>query len=157
MPKNLKLLAFSILISHLAGIIGSLATSSSINNWYVTLNKPFFNPPNWLFGPVWLTLYTLMGISLYLVWIKAKKGDRVPRPVLLFLVHLVLNALWSIVFFGMKNLGLAIVVIASLLALIIYLINMFYKIDTRSAYLLIPYALWVSFATVLNISLWILN
>ena len=155
--KNPKLLIFSIGISQLAGIIGSVFTTSEIANWYVFLNKPFFNPPNWLFGPVWIILYTLMGISLYLVWVKGYKEENIKRTVNIFLVHLAVNSLWSIVFFGLHDLGLALVIIFTLWLMILYLIKLFWNIEKIAAYLLIPYLLWVSFASILNYSIWMLN
>lgn len=155
--KRPLLLVFTILISQSAGLIGSVATSPSIPTWYASLAKPSFNPPNWLFGPVWIILYTLMGIALYLVWVKGYKKKNIKYAVNLFLIHLVVNSLWSIVFFGLHNLGLALVIIIGLWLMIAYLIKLFYKIDKWAAYLLFPYLLWVSFATLLNFSIWQLN
>jgi tryptophan-rich sensory protein len=155
--KNPKLLAFTIGISQLAGIIGSIFTTSEIANWYVFLNKPYFNPPNWLFGPVWITLYTLMGISLYLVWSKGYKEANIKRAVNIFLVHLVVNSLWSIIFFGLHYLGIAFIVIITLWLMILYLIKLFLGVNKTAAYLLTPYLLWVSFASLLNFSIWQLN
>lgn len=154
--KNPKLLAFCILISQLAGVIGSLATTPAIPGWYEGLNKPFFNPPNWLFGPVWITLYTLMGISLYLVWIKNDKRG-LPHAVRIFLIHLAVNSLWSVVFFGMKLLMVSFIIIIVLFFMIIYLIKIFSKIDKNAGRLLYPYLLWVSLAALLNFSIWQLN
>lgn len=155
--KKPALLIISVILSQLAGIIGSTATISSIPNWYATLNKPFFNPPNWIFAPVWTTLYTLMGIALYLVWLKGYKNKNIKPAINLFLLHLVLNAGWSLIFFGLQNLTLALIVILILWLMIAKLILMFNKINKYSAYLLVPYLLWVSFATLLNFSLLILN
>lgn len=109
--KKPGLLLFCIFISQMAGVIGSAFTASSVTTWYTTLQKPSFNPPNWVFGPVWITLYTLMGISLYLVWVRGKKSE---WQVKVFFVQLVINALWSIIFFGLHDLALALV------ALIVY-------------------------------------
>jgi tryptophan-rich sensory protein len=147
-------LVLSILLCEFAGVVGSLFTSPSIPTWYASLIKPSFNPPSWLFAPVWTTLYFLMGISLYLIW---EKGKKTINLVKLFLFHLVLNSLWSIIFFGGKNIFLALIEIIALWAIILVLIVKFYKINKISAYLLIPYILWVSFASFLNYSLWILN
>ena len=155
--KKPLLLFVSILLSQLAGVIGSLATTSAISTWYVTLTKPVFNPPNWIFGPVWITLYTLMGIALYLIWSKDRKIPQVKTAINLFLVHLVVNSAWSIVFFGLKNLGLALVVILVLWLMIVVLIKLFSKLSLWASRLLWPYLLWVSFATLLNFSLWQLN
>ena len=155
--KNLKLLIASIFISQLAGIIGSFGTISSISNWYIYLEKPSFNPPNFVFGPVWTILYTLMGIALYFVWVKGYKKSTIKRAVNLFLIHLGINAVWSLVFFGARNLGGALLIIIILWLMIVYLIKLFWDIDRRSSYLLIPYLLWVSFATILNAAIWQLN
>lgn len=157
--KLIKIL-FSVFIAQLAGIIGSFFTVSKIPTWYATLAKPSFNPPNWLFGPVWTTLYTLMGISAYLVWEKRndKKFAKLAKNALVFYgFQLVLNALWSIVFFGFEALGAAIIVIGFLWAMIFLTIIYSYKVSKLAAFLLIPYLLWVSFASVLNIALYLLN
>lgn len=154
---NLIKLATSILICQAAGAIGAFFTISAIPVWYQSLVKPTFNPPNYLFGPVWTILYTLMGISLYLIWQKGLKKKEVKEAITLFLIQLILNILWSIVFFGMKNIGLALVEIVILLMLIVRVIMKFYKIDKWAAYLLLPYLFWTSFATILNYSLWTLN
>ncbi|OGE33683.1 TspO protein [Candidatus Daviesbacteria bacterium RIFCSPHIGHO2_02_FULL_36_13] len=150
MPKNLLKLIFSIGICLGAGVLGSFFTISSIPTWYVTLNKPFFSPPNWVFGPVWTILYILMGYSLYLVW----KKKKVPS---IFWIQLILNASWSIIFFGMKSPSLALINIAVLWIAIVLTIKSFYKINKLAAYLLYPYLAWVSFASILNYSIWILN
>jgi tryptophan-rich sensory protein len=154
---NPKLLIFSIAISQLAGIVGSIFTTAEVNNWYVFLEKPSFNPPNWIFGPVWITLYTLMGISLYLILKKGYKKVNVKFAVNIFFIHLAINSAWSIIFFSLHNLALAFFVIATLWLFIFYLIKLFLKIDRNAAYLLIPYLFWVSIASVLNYSIWMLN
>jgi translocator protein len=155
--KKPSLLIFSILISNLAGFIGAFATTPAIPNWYAGLVKPSFNPPNQIFGPVWTVLYTMMGISLYLVLSKGFKKKKIKKAANFFFVHLIFNSLWSIIFFGMQNLSLALMVIIILWLMIVYLINIFWKIDRKASYLLVPYVLWVSFATLLNYSIWILN
>lgn len=157
MPKNIYKLVASIAICQGAGLIGSFFTISSINSWYNLLNQPSFRPPNWLFGPVWTTLYTLMGISVYWIWMKGTKKKTVRNAITLFLVHIVLNTSWSIVFFGLHNIGLALVNIVALLIMINVMMIKFYKIDRNASYILIPYILWVSFATALNYSIWMLN
>ena len=148
-------LIVSILLAQSAGLIGSLFTFSAISTWYVLLNKPTFSPPNWLFGPVWTILYTLIGISFYKIWINNKNKDS--YALRFFLFHLFLNAIWSIIFFGMKNLGLALFEIVIMWSTIVYMIVKFKKIDKWASYLLIPYLLWVSFAAILNFSIWKLN
>lgn len=150
MPINIPKLILSIGICLGVGVLGSIFTISSIPTWYATLNKPFFSPPNWVFGPVWTILYILMGISLYLVWIKR----RIPA---VFWTQLLLNAIWSIIFFGMKNPLLAFVEIIILWLAIFLTIKSFYKINRLAGNLLIPYLLWVSFASILNLAIVILN
>ena len=141
----------------LAGLIGSIFTFSAIPTWYVMLNKPSFSPPNWLFGPVWTMLYTLMSISLYRIWTSKTKKKEKNEGLAFFIIQLVLNALWSIIFFGMKQPWLAFVEIMLMWFFIALSIIKFSKIDKFSAYLLIPYLLWVSFASILNFSIWQLN
>ena len=157
MKINWTVLIASIVICNLAGIIGSVFTVSSVGSWYSTLVKPDFSPPNWIFGPVWTTLYTLMGIAAYLVWEKGVKKKHVGKALGVFGIQLVLNLFWSFLFFGMRNPFYAFVEIIFLWLAIIASIVLFYKIDKRAAYLLIPYILWVSFAAFLNYNLWVLN
>lgn len=150
MSINIPKLILSIGLCLGVGIVGSFFTTSSIPTWYATLNKPFFSPPNFIFAPVWTTLYILMGISLYLVWQKGK----VPT---IFWIQLILNFLWSILFFGLKNPVLGFVEIVVLWITIFLTIKNFYPISKWAAYLLIPYLLWVTFASILNLSIVILN
>lgn len=145
---NLKRLAIALALPFVAGGIGSFFTYPAIASWYAGLLKPSFSPPNWVFGPVWTMLYISMGVSLYLVW---------KKYLTLFISHLVINALWSIVFFGMHEISLALLVIGLLWVVIAYMIVKFYKISKVASFLLVPYIFWVSFATVLNLSLFILN
>lgn len=150
-------LIISIGLCEGAGIIGSLFTVSAIPTWYATLVKPSFNPPGWIFGPVWTTLYALMGISLYRIWKKGTKKKQVQYALMLFGIQLVLNALWSLIFFGAHNLVGALVEIVVLLGFIIATIAEFRKLDKLATYLLTPYLLWVTFATFLTYSIWRLN
>jgi tryptophan-rich sensory protein len=140
----------------MAGFIGSVFTVGSIGNWYMFINKPSWNPPSFIFGPVWVTLYTLMGLSSYLVW-RERKTKKVTVPLLFYLAQLLLNASWSIVFFGMNNIGLAFINIIILLILILITLIKFWKINKWAGILLIPYLLWVGFASVLNYTIWTLN
>lgn len=151
--KNIWKLVTSIILPFIASAIGGLFTVSSVSTWYVELIKPSFNPPGWVFGPVWTILYLLMGISLYLVW--TKKFDKPAFTV--FGVQLFLNTLWSILFFGLKNPLFAFIEIIFLWITILITIIYFYRINKTSAYLLIPYILWVSFAAVLNFAIFLLN
>jgi benzodiazapine receptor len=150
-------LIVSIAICQMAGIIGSFFTVSSVSTWYQTLNKPFFNPPGWLFGPVWIILYLLMGISLYIVWNKGVKSKQSKIAVTLFGAQLVLNSLWSIIFFGLKSPLFAFIEIIVLWIAIVSTIIYFYRISKTASYLLLPYIIWVSFASVLNFFIYYLN
>lgn len=146
----------SIGVSLGAGAVGSLATVPNIPTWYATLEKPIFNPPNWVFGPVWTLLYILMGISLYLVWTSKSKQSK-QLAYIFFGLQLLLNTLWSIIFFGLQQPWLAVIVIVMLLLAIIATIQAFSKFSRTAALLLAPYVAWVSFATILNLSVAILN
>ncbi len=150
-------LAISILLCNAAGFIGSVFTFSAIPTWYAALVKPEFNPPNWIFGPVWTTLYILMGVALYIVWNKGLKSNLSKTAVTFFGVQLTLNALWSILFFGLQNTLIAFIGIVFLWFSIALSIYYFYKISKPAAYLLIPYIFWVSFAAILNYSIYLLN
>jgi len=153
--KAVKLIA-SIVISFVAGAVGSLATISNIPTWYAELEKPLLNPPNFVFGPVWTMLYLLMGVALYLVWTsKAAKSKAVAYAA--FVAQLVLNALWSLVFFGLHSPELGILVIILLIGAIVATMVTFYRFSKPAAYLLIPYLLWVCFATYLTIGIAVLN
>ena len=149
MNKFWKFLA-AIVVCEGAGILGSIFTINSVNTWYTTLNKPFFNPPSSIFGPVWTILYFMMSISLFLAW--EKKAN-----LKWFWIQLALNALWSILFFGLQNPLLALVEIVLLWIAILMTIKSFWNKNRKSAYLLIPYLVWVTFATILNLSIVFLN
>lgn len=151
-PFNLVL---SILIAELAGVIGLVFTGPSVSMWYTTLTKPFFQPPAWLFGPVWTILYLLMGISFWIIW--NSHACEKKRAMWLFVAQLALNAIWSPVFFGVHSLGGAFVLIVLLWAAIVLTIRVFTKISKPAAWLLVPYILWVSFAMLLNFAIWKLN
>ena len=150
-------LVVSILGCQVAGLIGGLFTASSVNTWYATLNKPSFNPPNWLFSPVWITLYFLMGVALFLVWRQGLRTEGVKIAISFFGVQLVLNISWSILFFGLKMPFLAFVAILILWVFILITLQKFTRISKLAGYLFVPYLLWVSFAAVLNFFLWSLN
>jgi translocator protein len=148
-------LFFSLIIPQLAGVIGAFFSISSIESWYQTLNKPEFNPPPYVFGPVWTILYLILGISLYLIW----SGDHPHKRLALqlFFLQMVLNALWSPVFFGLESPFLGLWIIVPLWISILICIRVFYTIHRTAALLMIPYLLWVSFATALNTGIWLLN
>ena len=152
--SNLFKLIIAILVAESAGVIGSIFTVSAIPTWYATLAKPALNPPNWVFAPVWNTLFVLMGLAAFLVWKKGLDKKEVKVALIIFLGQLILNSLWSIIFFGWHNPGAAFLEIIILWLAILATIITFYKVSRAAAYLLIPYILWVSFAGYLNFSLW---
>jgi len=157
MKTDYKKLAAAILVCLSAGFIGSFFTISSIPTWYATIQKPAFNPPNWVFGPVWTTLYVLMGISAYVIWMKGWDKKEVRVALWMFSLQLALNTLWSIIFFGAKELFSAFVEIIFLWVAIAVTIFLFNRISRNAALLMVPYLLWVSFAAFLNYSVWQLN
>jgi len=154
MNKGTKL-SLSILLPLIIGAVSGFYTSSNIENWYVNLNKPSFNPPNYLFGPVWTTLYILMGISFFLILNSAKANKN--KLIGIYLFQLLLNFLWSFIFFKFHALGIAAVEIILLWVSILYMIVHFYKVNKWAGLINIPYLLWLSFATILNISIYLLN
>jgi tryptophan-rich sensory protein len=158
MKKNdiLKVL-IAIAVSELAGIIGSVFTAPAIPGWYESLVKPGLNPPSWVFAPVWTILFALMGIAAFLVWKKGVDQKKVKIALSLFVVQLVLNTLWSIIFFGLKNPGMAFVEIIILLIAILATFIAFLKVSRPAALLLLPYICWVAFASYLNFAIWSLN
>jgi tryptophan-rich sensory protein len=147
---NIIKLAVSILICLSAGFVGSIFTTPSIPGWYASLQKPSFSPPNWLFAPVWTILYALMGISLYIIWSRGLQNNKVKNAVFAFGIQLLLNTLWSILFFGLKSPFLAFLEIIILWFAILITIIKFYKISKKAGLLLLPYIFWVSFALILN-------
>jgi tryptophan-rich sensory protein len=151
-------LVVSLALPFLAGMIGSLFTMPSILTWYAGLHKPFFNPPNWIFGPVWTILYVMMGIAVFLIWEKRRAQTKTVDLALgLFALQLLLNTSWSIVFFGWHQIGLGLVNIVLLWLAILLCIIRFYPISRLAAWLLGPYIVWVSFAAVLNFAIMVLN
>jgi len=140
----------------MAGGIGSLATTPNIPTWYAGLEKAFFTPPNWVFGPVWTVLYVLMGIALYLAISSRTEKDK-KLAYTLFGVQLALNTLWSVVFFGLHQLWLGVVVVVALWLTILATIWQFRRFSTTAAWLMVPYVVWVTYATILTISLASLN
>ncbi len=146
-----------ILVCQAAGIIGALSSPTGNSPWFQQLIKPSFNPPGWIFGPVWTLLYTLMGIAAFRVWRLGWREQAVKVALYWFALQLLLNAIWTPIFFGAQSLALGAVVIVTLLAVLGFTINRFFRLDSLAGWLLVPYFLWVSFATVLNISIWQLN
>lgn len=150
-------LLIALVVPQLAGIIGSLFTRDAISLWYVNLVRPTIAPPSWVFAPVWTTLYLLMGIAAYLVWRKAGEVKGVGMALALFVFQLVLNTLWSILFFGLRSPGAAFAEIIFLWLAIVATMVAFYRVSRTAMWLLVPYLLWVSFAGYLNYTFWILN
>jgi tryptophan-rich sensory protein len=178
--NNLIKLFASIIICELAGVVGSIFTVQEINKWYSILKKPSFNPPSWIFAPVWTTIFVLMGIALYLVWdkkfaIKNELKFKQKKPInklskkflngrwqkaniiLIFAVQLILNVFWSVIFFGAHATGWAFFELLMLWVAVVFTIINFYRVSKISAWLLAPYILWISFAGILNFAIWILN
>ena len=150
-------LVISMLASFAAGGIGSLFTFKAIPTWYAGLRKPPYTPPNWAFGPVWTILYILMGISVFLVWQKGLDTSGAILAFVLFWIQLLINALWSVIFFGMKSKGGGVITIIILWLLILATIVTFFRVSNWAGALLIPYIVWVSIASYLNIGIWVLN
>ncbi len=147
----------SLVICELAGIIGSVFTTPAIGEWYSTLIRPTFAPPNWIFAPVWTILFALMGLALALVWNKGLGRKEVRLAVELFAIQLALNILWSILFFGLHSLIGSLIEILILWLFILITIKDFFKVSRLAAYLMLPYILWVSFAVCLNYTFWLVN
>ena len=156
MRVNFLKLIVSLIICQLAGFVGSLFTTPAIPEWYASLQKPSFTPPNWLFSPVWISLFLLMGVSLYLLWQTASKKEA-KLALVLFSIQLILNVLWSALFFGLKSPMVAFIEILVLWAAIFLTMTKSLKVTKAAGYLLLPYIIWVSFAAVLNFFLWKLN
>lgn len=150
-------LATFVIVAELAGILGTVFTVRSIPTWYAGLQKPSFNPPNWVFGPVWTVLYFLQGLAAYLVWERRDSHPQAGTALKLFWIQLALNAIWTPIFFGAKNLGLAFVEIILMWIFIVLTMVWFWRVRPTAAYLMLPYLAWVTFASVLNFSLWRLN
>jgi len=155
--RDIFKLIISIVACQCAGLVGSIFTMPAIPTWYATLEKPPFTPPNWLFAPAWGTLYLLMGISAFFVWRKGLDQQQVRTALLIFLLQLILNALWSVVFFGLQSPLYGVIVIVALWIAILFTILQFFRISTVAGALLLPYIGWVSFAAALNISILVLN
>jgi len=149
-------LVISLVVCFAAGGLGGLATTQGLDAWYNTLNKPTWNPPNWVFAPVWSMLYCLMGISVWLVW-RGGEWRKVKPAIVLFTVQLVLNSLWSVLFFGLQNPGAALIEIVVLWFAIAATTVLFFRRSAIAGGLMTPYLLWVSFASILNFTIWNLN
>lgn len=154
--KFIGALLICLMLPLIIGGISGYATASGIQSWYVTLHKPSFNPPNYLFGPVWTLLYILMGVSLFIIW-RSKQGIKRSNALKIFILQITLNFLWSFLFFKFNLIGLALIDIALIWLSIIIMILRFHRVSKPAAYLQVPYLLWVTFASVLNGAIWFLN
>ena len=154
--RPLLTLGAAVLVCELVGITGAVFTATGVETWYATLERPAFAPPDWVFGPVWTTLYALMGAAAWLVWREGGGQDR-QVGLGLFAVQLALNFAWSFVFFGQEAILGGLVVIVALLVAIVATMGVFWRVDRRATLLLVPYLLWVAFATYLNYGFWALN
>jgi translocator protein len=150
-------LFFSLAACFSAGFIGSIFTGDSVRSWYPLLLKPSFTPPSWLMAPVWFLLYILMGISAFLIWRKGVRDFQVKESMIIFVIQLLLNILWSYAFFGLRSPLYGLIVIVPLWTAILLTIINFHRISKTAAFLLIPYSVWISYATVLNFAIYILN
>lgn len=157
-PRSIIPLIIALLIPLLLGGLSGLATNSSLRStWYDDLEKPSWNPPGWVFGPVWTLLYLLMGLASWMIWRARDEKSGVNQALTIYSIQLGLNALWSILFFGLRSPGLALIDVMLLLGAIVATIWQFARISTVSALLLVPYLLWTGFATILNATIWRLN
>lgn len=154
--KEIVVLVVLVAICLAVGGIGGAVTASSVKTWYPTLNKPSFNPPDWVFGPVWTTLYILMALAAWRVW-RAASWETARGPLVLFALQLAVNLGWSCTFFGMREIGLALAVLVILDLLVVATALAFDRVDRPAALLLVPYIAWISFATLLNFMIWRLN
>ncbi len=157
MRLNLIRFVICIAVCQLAGVVGSIFTTSSVSTWYAVLAKPAFTPPDRFFAPVWITLYTMMGIAAFLVWRKGRVQSDVRIALTIFVIHLAFNILWPVLFFGLRSLSAGLIGILMLWVSIIVTMIWFFRISWVSSLLLMPYFLWVSFAVVLNAAIWELN
>lgn len=155
--SNFAKLLIALAVPLAVGGLSGYATSSGVATWYPTLVKPSFNPPAWVFGPVWTLLYLMMGVAAFLVWRRGTDAEGVRIALAVFAIQLILNGLWSLLFFGLRSPGLALVDIALLWVAIGAAVWLFWRVVPAAGLLLLPYWAWVSFATVLNGSIWSLN
>lgn len=155
--KQFGLAALFVVGCELVGIVGALTTVTGEGSWYQALDKPAFTPPNWLFGPVWTLLYALMGLAAYLVWRAGTDRHDVRTALGLFVAQLVLNGIWTPIFFGAGSIVGGAVVIVGLLVVLAFTIRAFFRVSRVAGWLLVPYLLWVGYATALNLGIWVLN
>lgn len=153
--KSAIMLVLWMIISFMAAAIGNVCTSGSVREWYPAIAKPDWTPPSWVFGPVWTALYFSLGVAAWLVWKEGRHGNRLALTV--FMMQLALNAMWSVIFFGWRQPGWAAVEIVVLWLFIVATVILFGRVRPLAGLILVPYLLWASFASVLNIAIWRLN
>ena len=156
MRKPIRLIV-AVLLPVLVGAVSGLFTASSVKTWFVTLNKPSFNPPSYVFAPVWTTLYIMMGVAFYLVWVSVTDKAQQHKAMTVYFIQLFLNFCWSFIFFYKQRPDLAFIDIVFLWISIVATLVLFYRISKPAGWLLVPYLLWVSFASALNYAIWQLN
>ncbi|VVB99675.1 TspO/MBR family protein [uncultured archaeon] len=154
---DFRKLIIAVVACEAVGYVGALFTAPAVSTWYAGLNKPVFAPPDFIFGPVWIALYFLMGLGLYIVWYKGIENVDTRRAIALFAFQLSLNLLWTGIFFGAKDIGLAFAEIIALWIVVVLTIVEFGRISRKPAALMFPYLAWVSFATFLNYAFWLMN
>lgn len=155
--NNALKLFIAIAIPLAVGFTSGFFTITGVGSWYQTIDKPSWNPPNWIFGPVWTTLYILMGIALFLVWKSDAQAPLKKAAITLFAIQMTLNFFWSLIFFNQHQVGWALVEIIAMWIMILLTIFAFARVNNTAAWLLVPYISWVSFAAILNYTIWKLN
>ncbi len=154
-----KILILTLILTYLISIPAGIITGKSVGTWYANIARPSFSPPNWIFGPVWTTLYALMSVAVWNAWriVKSHNHSLAKNILIIYYVHLLIGASWSFVFFGFHQIGFAASIIVLIIIFILWLMRIYFPISKLSFYLMIPYLLWSSFALVLNITIWKLN
>ena len=152
--KNILSLTIFIVLAFAASAWGGLITSFYKEPWYSTIAKPSFNPPDWIFGPIWITLYIAMSVAIWLIWINPKKTEKI---IYIYFVHLLINGSWSLFFFGLHLILVSLIIIGVIIFLVVWLIKLYYPINKLSSFLMIPYLMWLSYAFILNFYIFTLN
>ena len=152
--RNILSLTIFIVLAFAASAWGGLITSFYKEPWYSTIVKPSFNPPDWIFGPVWITLYIAMSVAVWLIWINPKKTEKI---IYIYFVHLLINGSWSLFFFGLHLILVSLIIIGVIIFLVVWLIKLYYPINKLSSFLMIPYLMWLSYAFILNFYIFTLN
>ena len=152
--RNILSLTIFIVLAFAASAWGGLITSFYKEPWYSTIAKPSFNPPDWIFGPAWITLYIAMSVAVWLIWINPKKTEKI---IYIYFVHLLINGSWSLFFFGLHLILVSLIIIGVIIFLVVWLIKLYYPINKLSSFLMIPYLMWLSYAFILNFYIFTLN